>query len=169
MAVSLPARTALQQSIVDLLRKRGNRLLSIREIHERLREGEVTRDDIERAIEELEREGIILAVRGKRYSLLEFTPYHAGRIKVHPDGYGTVFGGVDEPDVYIDRKSMKGAMNGDLVVVRTDRNRPKFRRLHNRDFIVGEVIRILRRAHLTVVGRFHAHENEPFVVPFDFR
>ena len=99
MAVSLPARTALQQSIVDLLRKRGNRLLSIREIHERLRDPEVTRDDIERAIEELEREGIILAVRGKRYSLLEFTPYHAGRIKVHPDGYGTIFGGDQQPDM----------------------------------------------------------------------
>jgi ribonuclease R len=159
----------LEQDIVSLLRKRGNRLLSIGEIHERLGNPEVTRDDVERVVEELERDGVLLAVRGKRYSLLEFTPYHAGRIKVHPDGYGTVFGGPDEPDVYIDRKSMKGAMNGDLVVVRTDRNHPKFRRLHNRDFIVGEVIRILRRAHLTVVGRFHAHETEPFVVPFDFR
>src|SRR5207248_4882498 len=67
------------------------------------------------------------------------------------------------------RKSMKGAMNGDLVVVRTDRHKPKFRRLHNRDLVVGEVIRILRRAHLTVVGRIHEHEEEPYVVPFDFR
>ena len=159
----------LEQDIVSLLRKRGNRLLSISEIHERLGNPEVTRDDVARVVEELERDGVLLAVRGKRYSLLEFTPYHAGRIKVHPDGYGTVFGGVDEPDVYIDRKSMKGAMNGDLVVVRTDRHKPKFRRLHNRDLVVGEVIRILRRAHLTVVGRFHDHKEEPYVVPFDFR
>jgi ribonuclease R len=159
----------LEQDIVSLLRKRGNRLLSISEIHERLGNPEVTRDDVARVVEELEPDGVLLAVRGKRYSLLEFTPYHAGRIKVHPDGYGTVFGGVDEPDVYIDRKSMKGAMNGDLVVVRTDRHKPKFRRLHNRDLVVGEVIRILRRAHLTVVGRFHDDKEEPYVVPFDFR
>src|SRR5438093_7219813 len=169
MAVSLSARTALQQSIVDLLRKRGNRLLSIREIHERLRDPEVTRDDIERAIEELEREGIILAVRGKRYSLLEFTPYHAGRIKVHPDGYGTIFGGDEQPDIYIDRRAMKGAMNGDLVVVRVDKKNPNYRRLHNRDLFIGEISQVLRRAHRTVVGRFHAHPRDPFVVPFDTR
>ena len=169
MAVSLPARTALQQSIVDLLRKRGNRLLSIREIHERLRDPEVTRDDIERAIEELEREGIILAVRGKRYSLLEFTPYHAGRIKVHPDGYGTIFGGDEQPDIYIDRRAMKGAMNGDLVVVRVDKKNPNYRRLHNRDLFIGEISQVLRRAHRTVVGRFHDHPRDPFVVPFDTR
>src|SRR5205085_4906460 len=129
---------------------------------------DVTRDDVAQVVEELERDGVLLAVRGKRYSLLEFTPYHAGRVKVHPDGYGTVYGG-DDPDVYIDRKSMKGAMNGDLVVVRTDSHKPKYKRLRDRDYVVGEVIRILRRAHLTVVGRFHADEEEPWVVPFDFR
>jgi len=166
----------IEQDIVALLRKRGNRLLAIGDIHERLANSEVTRDDVAQVVEELERDGVLVPLRGKRYSLLEFTPYHAGRVKVHPDGYGTVFGGSPagrsstvEPDVYIDRKSMKGAMNGDLVVVRTDRHAPKYKRLHNRDYIAGEVIRILRRAHLTVVGRFHDDEEQPWVVPFDFR
>jgi len=107
-------------------------------------------------------------MRGKRYSLLEFTPYHAGRIKVHPDGYGTIFGG-DEPDIYIDRKAMKGAMNGDLVVVRADKKNPQWKKLHGRDLLSGEVTRVLRRAHRTVVGRFHDNELQPFVVPYDFR
>ena len=158
----------LEHDIVTLLRQRGNRLLPVADIHERLANPEVTRDDVAHVVEELERDGVILAVRGKRYSLLEFTPYHAGRVKVHPDGYGTVFGG-DQPDVYIDRKAMKGAMNGDLVVVRADRQKPKYKRLRERDLVVGEVIRILKRAHLTVVGRFHDDEEEPWVVPFDFR
>jgi ribonuclease R len=159
----------LEQDIVTLLRKRGNRLLAIGDIHERLGNSEVTREDVAQVVEELERDGVVVPLRGKRYSLLEFTSYHAGRVKVHPDGYGTVFGGNEDPDVYIDRKSMKGAMNGDLVVVRTDHHAPKYKRLHNRDFIAGEVIRILRRAHLTVVGRFHDDEEQPWVVPFDFR
>ena len=152
----------------QLRRKRGNRLLAIDQIHERLADPDVSREAVEDVIEDLESDGVIHAVRGKRYSLLEFTPYHAGRVKVHPDGYGTVFGRPDERDIYIDRKTMKGAMNGDLVVVRTERD-PKKKRLHNRDLIVGEVMRILRRAHRTVVGRFHAREDEPYVVPFDFR
>lgn len=163
------ARTDLRQSIVDLLGKRGNRLLGIKEITDRLRDRDATREEVERAIDELEGEGVVLPVRGKRYSLLEFTPYHAGRVRVHPDGYGTVAGGDGQPDVYIDRRSMKGAMNGDLVVVRTDKKKPAYRKLHNRDLVVGEVTQVLRRAHRSVVGRFHKDGQQPYVVPFDVR
>ena len=124
---------------------------------------------MERAVEELERDGIILPVRGKRYSLLEFTPYHAGAVKVHPDGHGTVYGGKDEKDIYIDRRGLKGAMNGDLVVVRVDKKNPTFRKVHGRDLILGEVNQVLKRAHRHVVGRFHEGGEKPFVVPYDVR
>ncbi len=164
----LPQKSELHESIVALLRERGNRLLTIGDIHQRLGDTEATRQEVEHAAGDLERDGIIIAVRGKRYSLLEFTPYHAGRVKVHPDGYGTIFGG-DEPDIYIDRKAMKGAMNGDLIVVRADKRESKFKKLHGRDLVVGEVVSVLRRAHRTVVGRFHANEVHSFVVPYDFR
>src|SRR6266545_2683217 len=162
-------RTDLQQSIIDLLRKRGSRLLGVKEIWDRLAEDDATRELVERAVEELERDGLIIAVRGKRYSLLEFTPYHAGRIRVHPDGHGTVRGAEGEPDADIDRRSIKGAMDGDLVVVRVDNNRPERRKVRNRDVVAGEVTRVLRRAHRTVVGRFHEREDGGFVVPFDVR
>jgi len=167
-SLSVPERPALQQSIVDLLRQRGSRLLTIKDIAERLEDADATREQVERAVEELEQDGVILAVRGKRYSLLEFTPYHAGSIRVHPDGHGTILGGPDSDDIYIDRRSMKGAMNGDLVVVRVDKQRPSFKKLRDRRYIVGEVTQVLRRAHRTVVGRFHL-EPEPYVVPFDVR
>jgi ribonuclease R len=166
-SLSLPQRPALHQSIIELLRERGNRLLGVKEIHERL-DPDVQRESVDRAVTELEQEGAIIAVRGKRYSLLEFTPYHAGAIKVYNDGHGNVLGGEDQRDIYIDRRSMKGAMNGDLVIVRVDKRNAKIRRIRDREYIDGEVIRILRRAHRTVVGRFHATE-EPYVVPFDIR
>jgi ribonuclease R len=167
-SLSLPQPSELKKSITDLLRQKGNRLLAVGDIWERLGDPDVTRDEVARAVEELENDGTLLAVRGKRYSLLEFTPYHAGRVKVHPDGYGTIFGG-DEHDIFIDRKAMKGAMNGDLVVVRVDKRKPSYRKLYNRDLIVGEVTQVLRRAHKTVVGRLHHGNGEPFVVPFDAR
>ena len=158
----------LHHSIIELLRQRGNRLLGVKEIFERLADPDVTREQVDRAVDELESEGAIIAVRGKRYSLLEFTPYHAGRIRVHPDGYGTLLGSGEDPDVYIDRRSMKGAMNGDLVVVRVDKKKPSFRKVRDRDYVVGEVTQVLSRAHRTVVGRFHAGPD-PYVVPFDVR
>ena len=167
--VSQPQQSDLHRAIIALLRERGNRLLALAEIHERLADPDVTRDQVRLAVDELEGEGVLLAVRGKRYSLLEFTPYHAGRVRIHPDGYGTVYGGGEDPDIYIDRKSTRGAMNGDLVVVRTDKRQPRYRKVHGKDLIIGEVTQVLRRAHHTVVGRFHDVEPQPFVVPFDFR
>jgi ribonuclease R len=163
----LPLKSELEQQTVELLRQKGNRLLSSAEIHERLGNPSIDHETVEKALAGLERDGVIVPVRGKRYSLLEFTAYHAGRIKVHPDGYGTVFGG-DDPDIYVDRNSMKGAMSGDLVVVRAEKRNPKFKRIHNRDLIPGEVVKVLKRAHQTVVGRFHEGPT-PFVVPYDFR
>jgi ribonuclease R len=167
-SLALPQRPELHQAIIELLRQRGNRLLGIAEIHERLEDADSAREEVEHAVEELEQEGAIIAVRGKRYSLLEFTPYHAGAIKVYNDGHGTVLGPPEESDVYIDRKQMKGAMNGDRVIVRVDKRTAKRRRIREREYIDGEVIRILRRAHRTVVGRFHT-DPEPYVVPFDIR
>lgn len=160
----LPQPSEIHHAIIELLRQRGSRLLPAADIFERLTSVDATREEVDHAIEELEQDGIIMAVRGKRYQLLEFTPYMAGRIKVHPDGHGTL-----PPDIYIDRKAMKGSMNGDLVVVRVDRHTPKYKKLYGRDLIVGEVNRVLRRAHRTVVGRFHDSPVQPFVVPYDFR
>jgi ribonuclease R len=160
----LPQPSEIHHAIIELLRQRGSRLLPATDIFERLTSVDATREEVDHAIEELEQDGIIMAVRGKRYQLLEFTPYVAGRIKVHPDGHGTL-----PPDIYIDRKTMKGSMNGDLVIVRVDRHTPKYKKLYGRDLIVGEVNRVLRRAHRTVVGRFHDSPVQPFVVPYDFR
>src|SRR5688572_6346017 len=123
-SIALPERPELHQAIIELLRQRGNRLLGRKEIHERLDDPDVTREQVDRAVEELENEGVLVAVRGKRYSLLEFTPYHAGAVRVHPDGHGTVRGDQDASDIYIDRKAMRGAMNGDVVVVRVDKRNP---------------------------------------------
>ncbi|HEY0139498.1 MAG TPA: ribonuclease R [Thermoanaerobaculia bacterium] len=171
-SISLPQRPELHQAIIALLRQRGSRLLDRLAIYERLEDPDLTKDEVDHAVDELEQDGVVIAVRGKRYSLLEFTPYHAGAVKVHPDGHGSVRGGIvdgeAQPDIYIDRRAMKGAMNGDFIIVRVDKKNGKPRRVHNREYFDGEVMQILRRAHRTVVGRFHTLP-EPYVVPFDFR
>ena len=141
----------------------------MREIFERLDLRDVTQEQVALAVDELENDGAILPVRGKRYSLLEFTPYAAGAIRVHPDGYGTIYGGGEQPDIYIDRRTMKGAMNGDLVIVRVDKHAPKYHTIRQRKLIIGEVSKVLRRAHRTVVGRFQADPDQPYVTPFDTR
>jgi len=52
--------------------------------------------------------------------------------------------------------------------VRADRKARKFRKIHGRDLEEGQVTRVLRRAHKTVVGRYREAE-QPTVVPYDVR
>ncbi|MEO8218378.1 MAG: RNB domain-containing ribonuclease, partial [Acidobacteriota bacterium] len=163
-------RAAIREAVETLLRKRGSRVLPISDIAERIQLSDpVSRDDVDSIVEEMERSGEVIAVRGKRYSLLEFTPYATGRIRIFSDGEGLIFtAGSEEPDLRINRKSLRGAMNGDLVLVRPDKEGGRVREVRGRRVIDAEVMRILQRAHRTVVGRLHLSEP-PFVVPFDSR
>ncbi|HVT01988.1 MAG TPA: ribonuclease R [Thermoanaerobaculia bacterium] len=171
---SIDQTTALRSRIASLLAEKGSRVLPIQDIHERLRvlhpDLDLTLDEVRRETEEMERDGLIVAIRSKRYSLIELTPFVAGKIRVHPDGFGFVPQRGDEPDLYIDRRSMKGAMNGDVVLARVEKNAsPQSRRASHKDRTAGEIVKVLRREHRLVVGRFHADEEFPFVRPFDFR
>lgn len=166
--VSSSTNGDLSERILALLQQKGSRLLPIRDIHDRLGDPSLEREDVADAVEELERSGQIVAVRGKRYSRLEFTPFISGKIRIYPDGSGTLLNRSAElPDVYIDRRVTKGAMNGDLVLARVERGDPRPRK-GGRLFVDGEIVRILRREHRLVVGRFHDAEP-PYVVPFDIR
>jgi ribonuclease R len=158
---------SVSDSILVLLGRKGNRILSVAEIHERLG-GDQSREAVEQAVERLELEGKIAPVRGKRYSLLEFTPFRSGRIRVAPEGYGLIYGEGDLPDLHIDRRKMKGAMNGDLVLARVDSREQRWKTIRQRNYLDAELVRVLQREHLTVVGQFH--EGDPsFIRPFDAR
>jgi len=89
-----------------------------------------------------------------------------GRIQIHRDGYAFLtpsrpLRGVDG-DVFIPAKSVRNAMHGDRVQV-------ALRRLNRDGRAEGEVVRIVERAHQTVVGTFHIRLKGNFVEPHDSR
>lgn len=92
--------------------------------------------------------------------------YAVGRLNSHREGYGFVAPLVPVPglrgDVYLSKESAAGAMHGDLVVVRLGRFSPDGR-------AEGEIVRVLRRAHATVVGEFRVRRNDCVVLPHDDR
>ncbi len=92
----------------------------------------------------------------------EFT----GRLDVHRDGYAffipdSEIEGV-EGDVFIARESAARAMHGDHVAIRLLRIEPGGR-------AAGEILRVLSRAHPTVVGEFRVQRRGNCVVPHDER
>ena len=105
------------------------------------------------------RSGHFVATRGNR----EFA---VGRLSMHRDGYGFLI--PDRPiegiagDIYIPSDAAGSAMHGDRVVVRIARIEPGGR-------ADGEIVKVLKRAHPSVVGEFQVRRNGFFVIPHDQR
>ncbi len=90
----------------------------------------------------------------------------AGRIVVHRDGYGFVVPEKPVPgvegDLFVPPPCIGDAMHGDTVAARIEK-----RRLDGR--AEARVVRILRRAHPTVVGVFRYDHRGNAVAPFETR
>ena len=153
--------------ILEKLREKGSRVLSVRELAKKLTVPEREEDAFRERLEALERRGDIARVRGEKYSAIEFTNQIAGRITVRPEGFGFVLvpGGAD---LFIPRGGMHGAMDGDTVLAREERSRARGR-AGSPDRISGSVVRVLDRARERVVGRFEKQEGRAVVVPYDPR
>ena len=126
-----------------------------------------SRRDLDAALERLTDRGDLVEVRSGHFVATRFSrEYATGRLNMHRDGYGFLIS--DRPlenvrgDIYIPRESAQQAMHGDRVVVR-------IARVESDGRADGEIVKILRRAHQTVVGEFHASPRGCYVVPHDER
>lgn len=112
----------------------------------------------------LEAEGQIIRTRNDRYGVPERMNLLRGKLQSHPKGFAFLLTDDDEhPDVYIHANDLKGAMNGDTVLVRITSKSEGGGRME------GEVVRIVQRAVKEIVGTFDNHEYYGFVIPDDKR
>ena len=85
---------------------------------------------------------------------------------MHRDGFGFVI--PDRPiegvqgDIYLSPSSASEAMHGDRVLIRITRADSTGR-------AEGSILKILKRAHTTVVGEFRARRGSNVVIPHDDR
>jgi ribonuclease R len=92
-----------------------------------------------------------------------------GRLILHPDGYGFVVPDIPIPqldgDVYIPRDAIEDAMHGDHVVVKIQRRGG----VAGAQRAEGRMVRIIDRAHPTIVGLFRYGASRNVVLPYDTR
>ena len=91
--------------------------------------------------------GRLYRVKGQRYAVPEKANLVAGRLAITQKDDGFVTPDTGGQDVFVPGLSLESAMDGDQVVVRVE-GRPRGRSP------VGRVIKVLDRAHETVVGTF---------------
>ncbi len=155
--------TALLEHIRNLPHARATYKQLVREL--RL-QGE-KRDSLEDALDRLADKGLIVELRSGHYAAVGSNPeYAAGRVSIHRDGFGFLIPDqVKENipgDIFLPPTEAAKTMNGDRALVH-------IRRIASEGRAEGEVVRILRRAHMTVVGEFRIKRRGNFVVPSDER
>ena len=152
---------AILEHVARLPHARATFKQLVRELGARI----ASRDELENALDRLVERGQLIEVRSGSFVVTRFSrEYSVGRLNMHRDGYGFVIS--DHPieelrgDVYIPRESAQAAMHGDRVVVRISRIEKDGR-------ADGEIVKVLRRAHQTVVGQFRIRKRGHFVEPHD--
>ena len=157
----------IREEILALLAKKGYRPLNKTEIARKIGVSGKVRVALRRTLRELERAGEIARIRKDRYVLPAEADLVTGRLSVHPAGYGFLTPEKSgEPDVFVAAEDIGIAMHGDRVVVRLSLKPPSERIKRRRE---GRVIRILERAHDTIVGTLQRSRNFYYVVPDDPR
>ncbi|HEX4696550.1 MAG TPA: ribonuclease R [Candidatus Udaeobacter sp.] len=157
----------IRDQILTLLARKDYRPLDKVEMARRLGLTASERVALRKTLRELERSGEIARIRKNRYVLPAEADLVAGKLSIHPAGYGFLAPETaGEPDIFIAAENIGTAMHGDRVVVRISRDEPYTRVKGRRE---GRVIRILERAHDTMVGTVQRSRNFYYVVPDDPR
>lgn len=152
----------LNESVVlKLLHEKTNRPMKFSELIKTLGIPDTQRREFRHLIKDLANEGSVVKLRGGRYGLPDEMSLVSGNLHGHPDGYGFLIREGDEPDVYISRQKMNGAMHQDKVVVRIESQYRGYARPE------GRVIRILERRTRQLVGLFESLNRDGWVVPSD--
>lgn len=157
----------IHQQILALLARKDYRPLDKNGLAKTLGRKSGVRMGLNQALRELERAGEIARIRKNRYVLPAEADLVAGKLSIHQVGYGFLTPEKPgEPDIFIAAENTGTAMHGDRVVARTSQDAPYGRIRGRRE---GRVIRILERAHDTIVGTLQHSRNFYYVVPDDPR
>jgi ribonuclease R len=126
------------------------------------------RREFRRVLDDMVAKGEVVRVRKDRFVLPREADLVTGRIQFSEKGFAFVIPDppAEEPDLYIAEEDTGVAMHGDRVIAR---RQPERRRHRFADKPSGRIIRILERAHATVVGTLQQTRHFFYVVPDDPR
>ena len=154
---------ALLEHISSLPHARANFKQLVRELGAKAAQ----RTDLEASLARLTARGDLLELRSGHFAVTARSrEFSIGRLHMHKDGYGFLIS--ERPvqgiagDIFIPPESAERAMHGDRVVVRIARIEADGR-------ADGEIVKVLKRAHPTVVGEFRIGRRGSYVVPHDER
>ncbi len=123
-------------------------------------EGDEDREEgLRRRLIAMSRDGQIAKNRRGGYGLIERMDLVRGRVSGHPDGFGFVIPEeAGEKDIFLHAKQMRSLMHGDKVLV-------SIVGINRRGKREGQLVKVLERGTLQVVGRYFKERGVGIVVP----
>ncbi|MEY2495532.1 MAG: ribonuclease [Verrucomicrobiota bacterium] len=160
----------LREQILRLLRSPKYRPLDNVELGKALGRKSGVRMNLNAVLRELEQAGEIARIRKNRYVLPSEADLVTGTLHVHQAGYAFLpREKPGEQDLFIAAENTGTAMHGDRVVARITRDEPYARARSGQGRAEGRVIRVLERAHDSLVGTLEQSKNFFYVIPDDPR
>jgi ribonuclease R len=157
----------IREQVLALLARKDYRPADKTDIARKLGLTASERVALRKTLRDLERAGEIARIRKNRYVLPAEADLVTGKLSIHQAGYGFLSPETaGEADTFIAAENIGTAMHGDRVVARISLDEPYSRIKGRRE---GRVIRILERAHNTIVGTLQRSRNFYYVVPDDPR
>jgi len=159
----------LKPRIVETLGRKDYVPANVPELLRLLRLPPARQQDLQRLLEELERAGRIVRLKGNRYIESREADLISGRIRMNRQGKGFL-----QPDdtglkeIAIPEGATGTALHEDRVLVRRD-VRAKGLRSGAAEAATGEVVRILERRRTQIVGTLQRGRQFLYVVPDDPR
>ncbi len=126
------------------------------------RVGKEGRQETFEILEQLRDEGKVSQLSKHRWAMKHAIQEHRGRVVGHVDGHGYVLTDETKEKVFLRSHEMREVLHNDIVNVRiVGRDR--------RHKLFGQIIDVVERGNLVVVGRYFNESNMHFVVPDDQR
>ncbi len=167
----MKSKTELKSEILRILGAPKYRPLDKTELAKALQRKSGERMQLNEILRELERDGDIARIRKNRYVLPAEADLVTGSLHVHQSGFAFLTNEAKpgEKDLFIPAEATGTAMHGDRVVARITRDEQYARHKGASARAEGRIIRILERAHDTIVGTLQQSRNFFVVVPDDPR
>ncbi|MBZ5497919.1 MAG: ribonuclease R [Acidobacteriia bacterium] len=171
---------AQKQEVLKFVRGLEARTFTFRDVVRWLDLDSDERRNLQRYLDELDSQGIIHRIKRGQYALPSREALVSGILICHRDGYGFVrledrskYG----QDIFIPSRNMEEALHGDRVLIKVIRKKRVSRPGRHphpdagkpEERLEGTVLRVLERAHPSIVGRYYEHPRFPMVVPLDTR
>lgn len=163
---------ATDREILTRIARQPNQAAGFKQLVRELRlSGGPERRDLEHHLQKLIDRGELVSTGRDRFALPTAAAKKnliAGELSVHRDGYGFVRPHDSavrdriQGDIYISPRDMNDAMSGDSVLVELGSSRGDGR-------AEGVIVKVMGRAHRTVVGTFHYGDRYNYIQPMDDR